>query len=408
MSDYQLREGYKQTEIGVIPEDWEVKKVLEIGSVKGGKRLPKGSLLIDTPNPYPYIRVADMYDGGINTSDIKYAPEEVAPTIKNYRIYSTDIFISVAGTLGIIGKIPEELNGANLTENANRITDISCDKDFLLYTLMLERIQNEIDAQKTIGAQPKLALGRIENFKLAIPNSCEEQRSLSQALSDVDALISALDKLVAKKRDLKTATMQQLLTGKKRLPGFGEGQGYKESAIGLIPEDWEVIKLAAILKIRHGKSQREVVDPNGIYPILGTGGEIGKTNIPLYAEPSVLIGRKGTIDSPRYMDTPFWTVDTLFYSEIFKNTDAKFVFYKFNLIDWYSYNEASGVPSLNAATIENIEQAFPILKEEQSAIALVLSDMDNAISLLESRLAKTKAIKQGMMQELLTGRTRLI
>ncbi len=81
---------------------------------------------------------------------------------------------------------------------------------------------------------------------------------------------------------------------------------------------------------------------------------------------------------------------------------------QFNLIDWYSYNEASGVPSLNAATIENIEQAFPILKEEQRAIATVLSDMDKAIAALEARLAKTQAIKRGMMQELLTGRTRLL
>ena len=82
------------------------------------------------------------------------------------------------------------------------------------------------------------------------------------------------------------------------------GQGYKESAIGLIPDDWDVTKLGNVLKIRHGKSQHEVVDPNGIYPILATGGEIGRTNTPLYNQPSVLIGRKGTIDIPKYMDTP--------------------------------------------------------------------------------------------------------
>jgi len=108
------------------------------------------------------------------------------------------------------------------------------------------------------------------------------------------------------------------------------------------------------------------------------------------------------------MDSPFWTVDTLFYSEIFKHTDAKFVFYKFDLIDWYSYNEAFGVPSLNAATIEDINQAFPALKEEECAIASILSDMDAEIAALEKRSAKTKAMKQGMMQELLTGKTRLI
>jgi type I restriction enzyme, S subunit len=185
-------------------------------------------------------------------------------------------------------------------------------------------------------------------------------------------------------------------------------EGYKQTEVGVIPEDWEVKELGDILKIRHGRSQHEIIDPNGIYPILATGGEIGRTNTPLYSEPSVLIGRKGTINIPKYMDTPFWTVDTLFYSEISKNIDPKFVFYKFNLIDWYSYNEASGVPSLNGATIERIDQAFPVLKEEQHAIATVLSDMDAEIAALETRRAKTQAIRQGMMQELLTGRTRLV
>ncbi|MBO1346006.1 MAG: restriction endonuclease subunit S [Hormoscilla sp. GUM202] len=184
-------------------------------------------------------------------------------------------------------------------------------------------------------------------------------------------------------------------------------EGYKKTEVGVIPEDWEVIKLGDILKIWHGKSQHEIIDPNGIYPILATGGEIGRTNTPLYSEPSVLIGRKGTIDSPRYMNTPFWTVDTLFYSEIFNNTDAKFVFYKFHLIDWYSYNEASGVPSLKAATIEDINQAFPALKEEQYAIAQTLSDVDGLIAALDKAIAKKRNIKTATMQELLTGKKRL-
>lgn len=183
--------------------------------------------------------------------------------------------------------------------------------------------------------------------------------------------------------------------------------GYKQTEVGVIPEDWEVKQLGDVLKICHGKSQHHIISNNGIYPILGTGGEIGKTNNFLYNKPSVFIGRKGNIDAPIYIDTPFWTIDTLFYSQILSNANAKFIFYKFNLIDWYSYNEASGVPSLNAATIEHINQSFPPLPE-QKAIASVLSDMDKEIAALEKRRAKTQAIKQGMMQELLTGRTRLI
>ena len=108
------------------------------------------------------------------------------------------------------------------------------------------------------------------------------------------------------------------------------------------------------------------------------------------------------------MNSPFWTVDTLFYSEVDKGHSAKFIYYKFCMIDWMSYNEASGVPSLNASTIENIQLSFPVDKEEQDAIANVIADIDKEIQALERRLNKTQQLKQGMMQELLTGRTRLV
>ena len=186
-----------------------------------------------------------------------------------------------------------------------------------------------------------------------------------------------------------------------------EKQKYKQTEIGEIPEDWEVKEFGEVLKIKHGKSQKGVIQLNGDYPILATGGEIGRTNTWLYNKPSVLIGRKGTIDVPQYMETPFWTVDTLFYTEIKANQDPKFLFYKFQLVDWYSYNEASGVPSLNASTIEKIKSSFPIEEKEQTAIATVLSDTDELITSLDKLIAKKKAMKQGAMQELLTGKKRL-
>lgn len=176
--------------------------------------------------------------------------------------------------------------------------------------------------------------------------------------------------------------------------------GYKQSEIGVIPEYWEVVELSQCLKVRHGKDQKQVKSLNGSYPILGTGGILGYSNSFLYDSESVLIGRKGTIDNPFYMDTPFWTVDTLFYTEIKKSFSPKYLFYKFQLIDWYSYNEASGVPSLNAKTIEKIKISTPPLPE-QHAIAEVLTDTDNLIQALEKQIAKKSSIKQGVMQELL-------
>lgn len=258
---------------------------------------------------------------------------------------------------------------------------------------------------------PSLNASTIEGVTALFP-AYKEQAAIANALSDVDALLSELEKLIAKKQAIKTATMQQLLTGRTRLPQFalredGSPKGYKQSELGEVPEDWEVEPFGSLLSIRHGKSQRSVEAEGGNYPILATGGQIGWATSYLWDKPSVLIGRKGTIDKPRYIDKPFWTVDTLFYSEIKCRADAKFVYYKFCMVDWRQYNEASGVPSLNGSTIEGVCSAIPG-KSEQTAIATILSDMDEEIQALEQRLNKTRQIKQGMMQELLTGKTRLV
>ena len=184
-------------------------------------------------------------------------------------------------------------------------------------------------------------------------------------------------------------------------------QGYKQTDIGVIPEDWEVKPIGKTLKIKHGKDQKKVLSNDGKYPILGTGGLMGYATNFLYSQESVLIGRKGTINKPMFMDKPFWTVDTLFYSEIKKGYLPKFIYYKFQMIDWYAYNEASGVPSLNAKTIEKIDISTPNNITEQTAIATALSDTDALIAALDKKIAKKQQIKQGAMQQLLTGKKRL-
>ena len=173
-----------------------------------------------------------------------------------------------------------------------------------------------------------------------------------------------------------------------------------------IPEGWRCLPFEDALTIRHGRDQKTVESINGKYPIFGTGGQMGWAMEYLYDKPSVLIGRKGSINKPRYMETPFWTVDTLFYSEIKSGFNAKFIFYKFCMINWEQYNEASGVPSLNSKTIEKVTALFPTFKE-QCIIANALSDTDALLSELEKLIAKKQAIKTATMQQLLTGRTRL-
>ena len=140
-------------------------------------------------------------------------------------------------------------------------------------------------------------------------------------------------------------------------------------------------KLSELVTIKYGKNQSEVVDIDGKYPILGTGGIIGYSNQYLYNKPSVLIGRKGSIKNVKYIDKPFWTIDTLFYTIINENiVIPKYLFYKLSQSDLSAYNEGSAVPSLTTATLNQIKIEIPSLKE-QKRIADILTALDDKIEL---------------------------
>lgn len=207
---------FKKTEIGEIPEEWEVKKVEDICEVKGGKRLPKGYQLEDEDNSFPYIRVADMYMGGIKQDDIKYVPRDIVDKIKNYKISKDDLFISVAGTLGIVGQVPDELDGANLTENADKLCNIQINKLYLMKVLQSNIIQSIIEAEQTKSAQPKLALTRIKEFLIPIPSD-REQVKIASILVEVDEKINVYENKKNKLEMLKKGLMQKLLIGKIRV-----------------------------------------------------------------------------------------------------------------------------------------------------------------------------------------------
>lgn len=207
---------FKKTEIGEIPEEWDVKKIGDICEVKGGKRLPKGYQLEDEDNAFPYIRVADMYMGGIRQDDIKYVPKDIVDKIKNYKISKDDLFISVAGTLGIVGQVPYELDGANLTENADKLCNIQINKLYLMKVLQSNIVQSIIEAEQTKSAQPKLALTRIKEFLIPVPSDIEQVK-IASILMEVDEKIGQYKNKKQKLEELKKGLMQQLLTGMIRV-----------------------------------------------------------------------------------------------------------------------------------------------------------------------------------------------
>jgi type I restriction enzyme S subunit len=391
----EVRPGYKQTEVGVIPEDWEVPPLGHVIEYIKGFAFSAGDY---QSHGIRILRVSDTTYDEIKEGESIFIDETKAKSFRKWSLKEGDLIVSTVGSKppmydSMVGKatfVQAKDSGALLNQNAVilRSKKWSIGLQRLLHNhLRQDRYLTHIEKIFRGNAnQASITLKELFEYPIPLPPTKAEQEAIAEVLSDADALIESFEQLIAKKRHLKQGAMQELLRPKHR---------------------WERKCIGDLLTIAHGKNQYAVVDRNGIYPILATGGQIGTANRFLYNKPSVLIGRKGTIDRPQYMEQPFWTVDTLFYSVIHEPNNAKYLFYQFCLIDWKQYNEASGVPSLNARTIERIELRIPP-PDEQTAIASILSDMDVEITALEAKLGKASQLKQGMMHNLLTGRVRLI
>ncbi len=391
--------GYKQTEVGVIPEDWAVRPLNTIAKVTSGKRLPLGYFVGDKETPYPYIRVTDMRPGRVDTTDIKYVPEAAYPPISKYRIFKEDLFISVAGTLGIVGAIPDELDGANLTENADRISAITCDKNYLLHVMLSPVVQGVIESEQTVGAQPKLALIRIRNFAIPLPPTLEEQRAIAAALSDVDALLDGLDGLIAKKREVRNATKRQLLAGQTRLPGF--------------KDQWEESSFANVVRHHAGnstliKGKLPSSEAAGLYPAYSASGQDVWCAHFEHEGNAVVVSAVGSRCGKAFAASGKWSAiaNTHVVWPLTSKIDPDFLGFFINDENFW-LKSGTGQPFVLFTQTFARPLLLPSLKE-QTAIARVLSDMDAELTTLEARRDKTKNLKKAMMQELLTGKTRLV
>lgn len=196
-----------------------MRTVGSVARVKGGKRLPKGEKFADGLTPYPYIRVTDFTEFGVDTSNLKYLRPETQAAIKCYTISTRDVYISIAGSIGLTGVIPPELEGANLTENAAKLvlTNRNVEARFLMYFLGSEVAQKEIRSQTVKNAQPKLALARIASLTIPIP-AIDEQRQIVAVLDALDKKRRLARRKHTTLTDLFRTLLHQLMTAQIRVP----------------------------------------------------------------------------------------------------------------------------------------------------------------------------------------------
>lgn len=163
-----------------IPENWKWVRIGTVATILGGKRIPAGRKLSSNDTGYIYIRVSDMKDGYVSTENLQYVPEDIFPSISKYIIHKEDVFITVAGTIGRVGKIPPELDGVNLTENADRLVFSLMDQDWLIKCMQSSLVQNQIADATTKVGQPKLAIIRIQNMLIPLPPLAEQKRIVAK------------------------------------------------------------------------------------------------------------------------------------------------------------------------------------------------------------------------------------
>lgn len=420
LSMVEMKSGYKMTEVGVIPEDWEVKNVSESCLIKariGWQGLKKSEYM--SSGDYLLITGTDFDNGQVNWKSCAYVSKARYEQDSNIKIRPQDILISKDGTIGkvaYLGMIPKAgtLNSGIFVIRANdrKIDQVFLSKIFMSF--YFEEFLNRLVAGSTIN---HLYQKDFVKFCFPLPNS-EEQVAIAAALSDVDSLISALTKKIEKKKAIKQGLMQQLLTGKKRLPGFcGDWVKKKVSSVSDIlrggsprPIENYIVKSGGVNWIKIGdvdssakyifRTDEQIIESGIQYSRFVHSGDLLLSNSMSFGRPYIL-KTEGCIHDG-------WLV----IQNYDKYFDKEFLYYLLSsdevLKQYKSLAAGSSVLNLNKDIVGKVVLYFPPSISEQTAIANILSDCDSEIAALEEKRDKYKEIKQGMMQQLLTGKIRLI
>lgn len=394
VAKYLARPAFKQTEVGLIPEDWECSAIGSLIDLLTGFPFPSKGYV---SSGIRLLRGSNIKRGNTDWNDelTAYWPS-VSADIRKYALSVGDIVIAMDGSL--VGRSFASLSGIDvpslLLQRVARIRSGKVAQGYLKAWICSPRFTEHCDAVKTTTAIPHISPGDIRSFQVGVPPTLAEQQAIAEVLSDADALIEALEQLLAKQRQIKQGAMQELLTGQKRLPGFG-GE-WVRSALG------NVAPLQRGFDLPNGKLRP------GPYPVVYSNGVLHYHKECQARGPGVITGRSGTIGTVTYVEQDYWPHNTSLWVTSFKGNDPKYVFYLYTSIGLERFATGSGVPTLNRNDVHAFHVILPPTREEQTAIAAVLSDMDAEIAAVEAKLAKARAVKQGMMQELLTGRIRLV
>jgi len=395
--------GYKRTEVGVIPEDWQAERLGLHASFRTG---PFGSSLHQSDykkNGTPVINPMHIVDGTLRPSSEMSVDNVICKRLSEFRFRPGEIVIGRRGEIGRCAVIKDIHTGWLCGTGSMIIRPIDVVPEYLQRVLSSRKAIESIENSSVGSTMINLNQGSLSSLVIPLPSN-PEQHAIATALSDVDELIASLDRLIAKKHAIKQAAMQQLLTGQTRLPGF--------------TGEWQTRRLEDVAEIVMGQSPSSFY-----YNIYGHGLPLIQGNADVHERKTIKriftsqITKRGLRgDVLMSVRAPVGEISrTAFDVCLGRGVCAirfpnNFMYHFLIHLEpsWARYSSGSTFDSINSNDVGNMEITLPTCPNEQTAIATVLSDMDSEIEALEHRREKTRQIKQGMMQQLLTGRVRLV
>lgn len=382
-----IETNFKHTDIGVIPHDWEVKNINYLFNFKQGVQCPIHlQSLQNTAGKIRFIRIIDL-------TQPNEPPRYILDPGAAHHITEQDLFMVRYGSPGLIGYGYTGVVANNLFQLIPRIT-ISTH----FYKYILTECHKEILALCSSSTMPAVNFTALSSLQIPLPPTLAEQEKIANALSKIDQLINDLEALIEKKKVIKQGTMQDLLTAKRRLKGF-TGEWTSKQIIEIVG------------KIKRGQSLQSKDYKKGDIPVVAGGKQYaGFHNVANHHGRTITISGSGAnAGYVSFHANPIFATDCSVIDDK-GNFDLLFIYYVLQQRqnDIYKLQSGGAQPHIYPKNIEDIVSIFPPTLAEQNAIANILSSMDTEITNLEQKRNKYIVIKQGMMQNLLTGKIRLI
>ena len=392
----EVRPGYKKTEVGVIPEEWEVKPLRRISPSQSVGLVINPSTYFDKAGTVPLLVGSNVSENSIDSTSANRITKASNDLLPASCLAAGDLVTVRVGEPGVTAVVPPELDGCNCASMMIVRQHPTFDSHWLCCMMNSRHGRKQVEHVQYGTAQKQFNIRDAVDFLYPVPR-LPEQRAIAGALLDVDVLLGGLDRLIAKKWDLKQAAMHQLLTEQTRLPGFHG--------------DWEVKRLGELLSFeqptKYLVSSSKYSDAYDV-PVLTAGKTfiLGYTNENggIFRNLPAIIFDDFTTAS-KYVTFPFKAKSSAMkiLKSRYPSVNLRLVYEMMQLVEFnLSEHKRHWI-----SEFQQLEVKVPGA-EEQIAIAAVLSDMDADLSALEARRDKTRALKQGMMQELLTGKTRLV